>query len=112
MKKKLCFDLDGVICTTSGNKYKKAKLKKNIIDFINNLSEKYYIIMFTARYMGRNNDNVLLAKKQGYKQTCKQLYKWQLKFDKLIFGKPSYDFFIDDKSYGFKKNWYKNLKLP
>jgi len=49
---------------------------------------------------------------QGYKQTCKQLYKWQLKFDKLIFGKPSYDFFIDDKCYGFKKNWYKNLKLP
>ena len=29
--KKLCFDLDGVICTTSGNSYKKAKPKKKII---------------------------------------------------------------------------------
>ena len=30
MKKKLCFDLDGVICTTSGNSYKKAIPKKKL----------------------------------------------------------------------------------
>ena len=75
------------------------------------LSKKYYIIIFTARYMGRNNDNVKLAKKQGYELTYKQLVQWNLKFDKLLMGKPSYDFIIDDKGYGFKKNWYQNFKL-
>ena len=24
-------------------------------------------------------------------------------------GKTSYDFFVDDKAYGFKKNWRKDL---
>jgi hypothetical protein len=24
-------------------------------------------------------------------------------------GKPSYDLFVDDKAYGFKKNWIKNI---
>jgi histidinol phosphatase-like enzyme len=111
MKKNLCFDLDGVICTTKGNNYIQAKPKKKVINFINKLSKKYYIIIFTARYMGRNNDNVKLAKKQGYELTYKQLVQWNLKFDKLLMGKPSYDFIIDDKGYGFKKNWYQNFKL-
>ena len=25
-------------------------------------------------------------------------------------GKPSYDLFVDDKAYGFKKDWAKKLK--
>ena len=39
-----------------------------------------------------------------------QLKKWKVKFHKLIMGKPSYDLFIDDKAYGFKKNWYLSIK--
>jgi hypothetical protein len=109
-KKKLCFDLDGVICTTVKNKYRQSKPKKKIINIINQLSDKYYIIIFTARYMGRNNDVAKLAKKQGYIHTLKQLKNWNLKFNKLLFGKPSYDLFIDDKAYGFKNSWHKDLK--
>ncbi len=60
--------------------------------------------------MGRNNDNVRLAKKQGYDFTFKQLKNWKIDFDKLVFGKPSYDFYVDDKAYGYDKNWYKNLR--
>ena len=32
MKKILCFDLDGVICTTIKGEYKKSKPKKKILD--------------------------------------------------------------------------------
>ena len=60
--------------------------------------------------MGRNNENILKAKKQGYKKTLLQLHSWNIKFDKLIFGKPSFDLFIDDKSIFFKKNWHKAIK--
>ena len=36
-------------------------------------------------------------------KTFNQLKSWNLKFHKLIFGKPTFDIFIDDKSFGFKK---------
>jgi histidinol phosphatase-like enzyme len=109
-KKKYCFDLDGVICKTYMSSYKKSKPILKAIKKINLLySEGNEIIIFTARFMGRNKDNVYLAKKQGYHFTLKQLTKWKVKFHKLIFGKPSYDFIIDDKAVVFK-NWVTNIK--
>ena len=53
--------------------------------------------------MGRNNDNIKLAYKEGYKMTFKQLKKWNLKFHKLLMGKPSFDLFVDDRALGYKK---------
>ncbi len=110
MKKKFCFDLDGVICTTLKNNYKNSKPKKNVINTINKLYDKAHIIIFTSRYMGRSNENVSLAKKKGYKLTLNQLRKWGLKFHKLKFGKPSYDIIVDDKSFDYKKNWINKFK--
>jgi len=112
MKKKIfCFDIDGVICSTQGKNYSKARPKTKVINKINKLYDKgHFIKIFTARYMGRNNDNVKLAKKQGYKKTFKQLLSWKLKFHKLIYGKPSFDIYVDDKSIDFKKNWIKKIK--
>ena len=108
--KRLCFDLDGVICTTNNSEYKKSKPKKKIIKLINKLYKKNHIIIFTSRYMGRNNENIKKAKAQGYKKTLKQLKKWKLKFHELRFGKPSYDFFLDDKNIFFKKKWHSYFK--
>lgn len=106
--KTICFDLDGVICVTKKNYYNKSiPIKKNV-KFINYLYDKgFKILIYTARFMGRNNDNAKKAKKQGYKFTKKQLDSWGLKYSKLILGKPSYDIFVDDKSIFFKKNWAK-----
>ena len=60
--------------------------------------------------MGRSNEKVNLAKKKGYKFTKQQLIDWGLKFHKLKFGKPSYDVFVDDKNFLFKKNWHIKFK--
>lgn len=107
----LCFDLDNTICTTKKNFYNFSKPKKKIIKMINDLyDEGYHIKIFTARYMGRSNDSVFKAKKSGFEFTKKQLKKWNLKYHKLIFGKPSYDIFVDDKAFGFKKNWHTNFR--
>ena len=111
MKKKiLCFDLDGVICNTiNKNYFRSTPIKKNI-DKINELyDEGYTIKIFTSRFMGRSKENQQKAKKRGYLKTKKQLYKWKIKYHKLIFGKPSYDLFIDDKNIFFKKNWNKKI---
>lgn len=108
--KKFCFDLDGVICLTKNSNYKQSKPKKNVIKIINKLYEKNFILIYTARYMGRSNNNEKLAKKRDNQFTLSQLKKWGLKFDELKIGKPSYDVIIDDKSFDFKKNWLKKFQ--
>ncbi len=111
MKKKIfCFDIDGVICKTLKNNYSSSVPIQKSIKIINELYLKNYIIIFTSRYMGRNNENVKKANSQGYKKTLKQLKSWGLNFHELRFGKPSYDLFIDDKNIFFKKNWHKYFK--
>ena len=109
MKKKIiCFDLDGVICSTKKNYYSKSRPKKKIIRIINSLySNGNYIKIFTSRYMGRSQENAKLAKNKAEKLTKKQLSNWGVKYHKLIFGKPSYDYFIDDKAFNFKDKWKK-----
>ena len=103
--KKICFDIDGVICKVrSDNDYKKSKPIKKNIQLINSLyKKKFKIILFTSRFMGRNNDDTIKAKKMGYEFTKNQLRKWGLDYHKLVMGKPSYDLFIDDKCLFFKK---------
>ena len=59
-----------------------------------------------TRYKGNTN----LIKKNLKKLTIRQLKKWKLKYHNLYFGKPYYDFFIDDKSYGFDIDWQKKIK--
>jgi capsule biosynthesis phosphatase len=110
--KTICFDIDGIICTSSNNNdYIKSKPIKKNIKIINKLYDKgFLIIIFTGRYMGRNNNNIYKAKKQGLKLTMLQLRKWKVKYNKLFMGKPSYDLFIDDKSIFFKKQWTSFLK--
>jgi FMN phosphatase YigB (HAD superfamily) len=111
MKKKIiCFDLDNTLCKTEKNYYRKSKPIRKKILLVNNLYDRGFIIkIFTARFMGRSKENTILAKKKGYKFTKKQLDKWNLKYHYLIFGKPSYDLFIDDKNLGFQKNWDKKI---
>ena len=106
MKKIFCFDLDNTISVTKKNDYKNAKPDKKAIRVINALYKKKYIIkIFTSRFMGRNNDDPKKAILQGYRFTEKQLKKWGLNYHKLILGKPSYDYWIDDKSYNYNKKW-------
>ena len=97
MKKIICFDVDNVICKTQKKKYATAKPNEKAIKKINHLYKRGYIIkVFTGRYMGRNKENVKKAHKEGYKFTFEQLNKWEVKFHKLIMGKPSYDIIVDD----------------
>ena len=106
MKYKICFDLDNTICTTVKNYYSKSKPKKKIINLINNINpQKYEVIIFTSRFMGRSNENVKKAKSLGYIFTKNQLASWGLRYDKLLLGKPSYDKIVDDKSINFSKKF-------
>ena len=107
----ICFDIDGVICKTHKSNYKNSKPNLKVIKLINKLYKKNKIILFTSRFMGRNNNKISLAKKEGYKFTVAQLREWGLKYHVLKFGKPSYDIIIDDKSIDFSSDWTKKLNI-
>ena len=96
--KTFCFDIDGVICITKGNDYKNSKPNKKVIKIINDLHKKNYVVLNTARFMGRTKNNKKKAELLAKKITFTQLKKWKVNYHKIFFGKPSYDFVIDDKS--------------
>ena len=107
---KICFDIDGVICSTKEKNYEYSKPIKKNIKKINQLYDAgYKIILYTARYMGRSSDNEKKATKIAKKITLPQLKKWKVKYHLIKFGKPSFDLLVDDKSLFFKKNWNKNI---
>lgn len=111
IKKTICFDLDNVICKTNKKKeYIKSKPNLKAIKKINELKIKYNIIIFTARGMGRFKGDVKKVKSNLFKLTKKQLKIWDVKYDKLIMGKPSYDLIVDDKSYNYDPRWINNIE--
>ncbi len=111
-RKKLtfCFDIDNTICKTKEGNYEKSKPIQNAINTINRLHKNGHMIkIFTARYMGRNND-LIKKKRRIYSKIKNQIDSWGLKYNKLIISKPSADIYIDDKSYGYTNSWIKKFK--
>ena len=104
------FDIDGTVCTLVDNsEYKNAKPCKHRIEKINTLHDQgNKIIFYTARGMGRYNNNMFAAYDEFYSLTIKQLKDWNIKFDNLFMGKPSGDIYIDDK--GVKDEDFFNTK--
>ena len=104
------FDIDGVICKTINSDYKNSIPDTKAIKKINSLHDKgHKIIIFTARFMGRTNNDFKQAYEIGYDFTLKQLRGWKVKFDKLLMGKPSYDIFVDDRAYNFNEDWISKI---
>lgn len=96
---KYVIDIDGTICDKPENSdYESSYPKPHRIAEINKLyDEGHHITYFTARGIGRYSDNADLAKKRFYEITELQLRLWGCKYHQLILGKPSGDYYIDDK---------------
>ncbi len=106
----LCFDLDDVICRTKNVSYKDAKPILKTIKIINKAyNSKFKILIFTGRFYGRCDGNLNEILKMDKGLTKKQLKKWGVKYHNLIFGKPVFDVYVDDKNFEFKKNWHKKF---
>lgn len=97
--KNYVFDIDGTICSLTGGNYTLAKPLQDRIDKINKLYESgSHIVFFTARGMGRNNNDKQKAEEQFYSLTESQLQSWGVKYHMLFLGKPAGDIYIDDKA--------------
>ena len=94
-------DIDGTICKLPQHNqdYWQSSPMPERIEKINNLyNSGHTIIYYTARGMGRNKNNPHLATQEFYSLTINQLEKWGCKYHLLFLGKPSGDFYIDDKA--------------
>ena len=100
---KYVVDIDGTICDKPegmwhDGDYQHSVPKKDRIDTINKLYDQgHTIIYLTARGMGRYNNSRTLATHHFRELTAKQLDSWGCKYHELHMGKPSGDFYIDDK---------------
>jgi uncharacterized HAD superfamily protein len=89
-------DIDGILTKEiEGWDYKNRTPNLENIKFCIDLYEKNHIIvLYTSRY------------KRDKKITKKWLKKYKVKYHKIKFRKPKYDFFIDDKAFNkFKKEF-------
>ncbi len=97
---KYVFDLDGTICeqTTGGLAYTYAKPRRRMIDAIRKLhSEGHTIVINTARGM-----NTCLHEVEAMDRYCAITEAWLknngVPYDRLQFGKPAGDVYVDDRS--------------
>jgi mannose-6-phosphate isomerase-like protein (cupin superfamily) len=89
---KYFIDIDNTICKTSNlNDYNNSIPIYDRIKKVNELYENgHHITYWTARGSSTGIDYTELTKKQ--------LQEWACKFHEILFNKPSYDIYIDDKS--------------
>jgi CMP-N,N'-diacetyllegionaminic acid synthase len=89
--RKFVFDMDGVIATiTPDNDYRLAEPIRPTIELINRLHDLgNRIVIATARGSETGIDWTDV--------TRGQLERWGVKYDKLMFGKPAGDYYVDDR---------------
>ena len=86
-----CLDIDGVICTNTYGEYYKAVPYKEVIEKVNRLYDRgEKIIFYTSRGETSGRDLKVF--------TEVQLSKWGVKYHVLKMGKPSADYYIDDRN--------------
>ena len=93
-------DIDGTICFPGSGegRYTHAVPRWDRIQEINKLyDEGNHVVYLTARGMGRFDNSRELAEKEFYNFTESQLKSWGCKYHELHLGKPSGDYYIDDK---------------
>jgi hypothetical protein len=106
---KYVFDLDNTLCKTENSDYKNSVPLFDRIQIVNKLFDEGNIItIYTARGMGSTDNNQIKAINKYYTLTQSQLSSWGVKYHNLILGKPSGDYYIDDKGINdndfFKRN--------
>ncbi len=106
LRKTICFDVDGCLCSQTDGDYENAVPNQKAIAVVNRLFNKgYKIILHSSRFMGRAGGNATEAYKQGYDFTREQLKGWGILYHELWLGKPRADIIIDDRAVFFVDDW-------
>jgi capsule biosynthesis phosphatase len=97
--KTVVVDVDGTILTTEGRDYENSQPMKEVIKGLRVLKEHgWYIILHTARGMGRSNGDIEKVREQVTKEISSFCEKHDVPYDELILGKPWARVYIDDRA--------------
>jgi capsule biosynthesis phosphatase len=108
---RFCIDIDGTITKTrkEGQEYGDIKPKHGAVNALKKLKEEgHYIILNTARNMETFSSNVGKVMAVQGPILFEWLKKYEIPYDEIYFGKPSADFYVDDKAIKLTK--WKNFK--
>ena len=95
---KYFIDLDNTLCYTQSNDYENSKPNRERINYVRELKNSgHHVTIWTARGSSSGLDHSELTKTQ--------LAEWNVPYDELVMGKPSYDCCIDDKSFNVDDYW-------
>lgn len=94
-----CFDIDGTLTEeTEGHDYRNRTPDVSAIEIVRTMKKNgNKIVLFTSRYA------------QDRHETERWLKVNNVPYDSLIFGKPYYDFYVDDKNVILNKNYKDHL---
>lgn len=104
MMKRICIDLDGVICTLkqANETYADVQPMPGVAEKLRQLrASGHYVIIQTARHMKTCNGNVGLVVKRVGQITLDWLEKNGIEYDEIYFGKPWAEIYIDDNAFRF-----------
>lgn len=107
-KKRICFDLDGTICTLQNKKgdYENAVPLPGAVETINRLyDEGHTIIIYTARRMRTCEGDVQKVVAMVGEVTRTWLTRHGVKHHELVFGKPYAHLYVDDLAHRFDGDW-------
>jgi capsule biosynthesis phosphatase len=110
---RICIDVDGTICETkkADEEYCDVKIKEGAAETIRKWkAEGHYIIISTARNMGKYDGNIgkIIANQAPVLQEW--LKRHDIPYDELHFGKILADVYLDDKALTFQ-NWNETEKV-
>lgn len=95
---KYFIDFDNTLCFTENSDYANSKPIEERIRYVNELKQQGHdITIWTSRGANSGIDHRDL--------TLHQLKEWNVHYDNLLMGKPSYDVYIDDKSFNVDATW-------
>ena len=91
---RFCFDVDGTIAELKkeGEQYQDVETLKKLRE------DGHYIILHTARNMQTYSGNVGKVISVQSPILFEWLKKYDVPYDEVYFGKPSADFYVDDKA--------------
>jgi len=101
---RLVVDIDGVLSEKKkeGQEYADLKPNRQVLDKLREYKRKgFYIILYTSRNMNTYNNNLGKINAHTAKIILDWLYKYEIPYDEIYFGKPwcgFKGFCIDDKT--------------
>ncbi|MBX0313234.1 MAG: capsular biosynthesis protein [Sulfurihydrogenibium sp.] len=105
MRKRICIDLDGVICEIrkENQRYQDLKPIPGAVEKIKKLRKNgHYIIIYTSRRMKTHGGNIGKVLCDIGLITLEWLSRYGIEYDEIYFGKPWADVYIDDNALRFK----------